>query len=248
MKVVIPAAGLGTRFLPATKSQPKEMLPVIDRPIIQYVVEEAIAAGSDDILIVTGRGKRAIEDHFDHSPELDGVGDRPEIGHIAELGGGNSAVLSAFRARFPGVRLSAIDSNVLGLRLLEAQTPGAGLTAIEADVLAPVADALGADLVFSVGLVEHFSAEDTTRAIAAHFAHVKPGGLVLITFPTPTWLYRIARGLAEAAGVWAFPDERPLAMAEVTREMARHGEVLGARINWLIILTQGVVVARRLQI
>lgn len=99
MKVVIPAAGLGTRFLPATKSQPKEMLPVIDRPIIQYVVEEAIAAGSDDILIVTGRGKRAIEDHFDHSPELDGVGDRPEIRHIAELG--RLAQLHYVRQRFP---------------------------------------------------------------------------------------------------------------------------------------------------
>jgi UTP--glucose-1-phosphate uridylyltransferase len=70
MKVVIPAAGLGTRFLPATKSMPKEMLPVVDRPVIQYVVEEAVAAGADDIVIVTGRGKRAVEDHFDHNPEL----------------------------------------------------------------------------------------------------------------------------------------------------------------------------------
>lgn len=68
---MIPAAGLGTRFLPATKAQPKEMLPVVDKPIIQYVVEEAVAAGIDDILIVTGRGKRAIEDHFDRSIELE---------------------------------------------------------------------------------------------------------------------------------------------------------------------------------
>ncbi|MCI4364249.1 MAG: UTP--glucose-1-phosphate uridylyltransferase [Thermoplasmata archaeon] len=70
MKVVIPAAGRGLRFLPATKSMPKEMLPVVDRPVIQYVVEEAVAAGADDILIVTGRTKRAVEDHFDLSPEL----------------------------------------------------------------------------------------------------------------------------------------------------------------------------------
>ncbi len=70
-KAVIPAAGLGTRFLPATKSMPKEMLPLIDRPVIQYVVEEAIASGIDDILIITGRGKRAIEDYFDNSPELE---------------------------------------------------------------------------------------------------------------------------------------------------------------------------------
>lgn len=68
---VIPAAGLGTRFLPATKAQPKEMLPVVDKPAIQYVVEEAVQAGIDDILIITGRGKRSIEDHFDRQFELE---------------------------------------------------------------------------------------------------------------------------------------------------------------------------------
>lgn len=71
MKAVIPAAGLGTRLLPATKAQPKEMLPVVDKPAIQYVVEEAVSAGISDILIITGRGKRAIEDHFDKSVELE---------------------------------------------------------------------------------------------------------------------------------------------------------------------------------
>jgi UTP--glucose-1-phosphate uridylyltransferase len=70
-KAVIPAAGLGTRFLPVTKSQPKEMLPVVDKPSIQYVVEEAVAAGLRDILIITGRGKHAIEDHFDRNFELE---------------------------------------------------------------------------------------------------------------------------------------------------------------------------------
>ena len=70
-KAVIPAAGLGTRFLPATKAQAKEMIPLIDKPAIQYVVEEAVAAGLDDVLFITGRSKRAIEDHFDRSPELE---------------------------------------------------------------------------------------------------------------------------------------------------------------------------------
>lgn len=77
-KAVIPAAGLGTRFLPATKAQPKEMLPVVDRPSIQYVVEEAVAAGIDDILIITGRNKRSLEDHFDRNFELEY--------HLAEKG------------------------------------------------------------------------------------------------------------------------------------------------------------------
>jgi UTP--glucose-1-phosphate uridylyltransferase len=70
-KAVFPAAGLGTRFLPATKAQPKEMLPLVDKPIIQYVIEEAVAAGLSHIIIVTGRGKNAIEDHFDTSYELE---------------------------------------------------------------------------------------------------------------------------------------------------------------------------------
>ena len=70
-KAVIPAAGLGTRFLPATKSTPKEMLPVVDKPAIQYVVEEAVAAGILDVLLITGRGKRPLVDHFDSAPELE---------------------------------------------------------------------------------------------------------------------------------------------------------------------------------
>ncbi|MCE7790834.1 UTP--glucose-1-phosphate uridylyltransferase GalU [Salipaludibacillus sp. CUR1] len=72
-KAVIPAAGFGTRFLPATKSQPKEMLPLINKPAIQYIVEEAIASGIEHILIITGRNKRSIEDHFDHSVELENI-------------------------------------------------------------------------------------------------------------------------------------------------------------------------------
>ena len=70
-KAILPVAGFGTRFLPATKAQPKEMLPIVDKPVIQYLVEEAVAAGIEEIIFVTGRGKRAIEDHFDTSYELE---------------------------------------------------------------------------------------------------------------------------------------------------------------------------------
>jgi len=73
MKAIIPAGGLGTRFLPATKAQPKEMLPIVDKPAIQYVVEEAVASGIDDIIIITGRGKRSIEDHFDKTSEIENI-------------------------------------------------------------------------------------------------------------------------------------------------------------------------------
>jgi UTP--glucose-1-phosphate uridylyltransferase len=88
-KAVIPAAGLGTRFLPATKAQPKEMLPVVDKPAIQYVVEEAVAAGIDDILIITGRNKRTLEDHFDRNFELEhqlrSKGKTEELDLVVEL-------------------------------------------------------------------------------------------------------------------------------------------------------------------
>ena len=70
-KAIIPVAGLGTRFLPATKSQPKEMLPIIDKPVVHFIVEEAINSGIEDIIFITGRHKRAIEDYFDYMPELE---------------------------------------------------------------------------------------------------------------------------------------------------------------------------------
>jgi UTP--glucose-1-phosphate uridylyltransferase len=85
-KAVFPAAGLGTRFLPATKAQPKEMLPLVDKPTIQYVVEEAVASGISQIIIVTGRGKRAIEDHFDASFELEYyLNDRKKVDELAQI-------------------------------------------------------------------------------------------------------------------------------------------------------------------
>jgi len=84
-KAVLPAAGLGTRFLPATKAQPKEMLPVVDKPLIQYVVEECVASGIDNIIIVTGRGKNAIEDHFDSSPELESFLEEKGKSDLAKL-------------------------------------------------------------------------------------------------------------------------------------------------------------------
>src|ERR1700682_6162614 len=85
-KAVVPAAGLGTRFLPATKAQPKEMLPIVDKPTIQYVVEEAVASGLSEIVIVTGRNKRAIEDHFDAAFELEYyLQDRGKMEELAQL-------------------------------------------------------------------------------------------------------------------------------------------------------------------
>jgi UTP--glucose-1-phosphate uridylyltransferase len=84
-KAVIPAAGLGTRFLPATKAQPKEMLPIVDKPTIQYIIEEAVESGIEDIIIITGRNKRAIEDHFDKSVELELLLRKTEKNELFEM-------------------------------------------------------------------------------------------------------------------------------------------------------------------
>jgi trans-aconitate methyltransferase len=177
--------------------------------------------------------------------DIDRLAGHPPPGHIVELGGGNSGFLRGLRERFPDARLTAVDRNALGLELVEREMAGdANVATIERDIFAP-SDISDADVVFSVGLIEHFDPDGTARAVAVHFAHVKPGGLVIITFPTPTWLYRLVRGAAELAGVWAFPDERPLQTGEVLREVERHADVLDVRINWPIVLTQAIVVARR---
>src|SRR3954471_15769087 len=97
-KAVIPAAGFGTRMLPAAKAVPKEMLPVLDRPTIQYVVEEAADAGVDDVLLVTSRDKRAIEDHFDRSPELE----------QRLSAGGREALLASVNALAADVQVHAV--------------------------------------------------------------------------------------------------------------------------------------------
>jgi UTP--glucose-1-phosphate uridylyltransferase len=102
-KAVLPAAGLGTRFLPATKAQPKEMLPVVDKPLIQYVVEECVASGIENIIVVTGRGKNAIEDHFDSSPVLESFLEEKGKPDLAKLVHdiGNSVHFSYTRQKEP---------------------------------------------------------------------------------------------------------------------------------------------------
>lgn len=136
-KAVIPAAGLGTRFLPATKASPKEMLPLVDKPLIQYAVEEAVAAGIEDIIVVTGRGKRAIEDHFDRSVELEenlkGNGKAQllsQIRHISNLANfcyvRQSEALGLGHAVLCAQRLIGDEpfAVILGDEIIDADVPG----------------------------------------------------------------------------------------------------------------------------
>jgi len=165
--------------------------------------------------------------------------------HLCELGGANSCLFSTLTERYPAALYTVIDTNRKGLDLLKARSGSSDkVVLLEKDILSTFNLSKEADLVFSAGLIEHFTPKDTAKAIRAHFSCARKDGLVIISFPTPTWLYCAIRKFAELIGVWIFHDERPLAVSAVQREMARYGEILHSSINWKIGLTQGIIAAR----
>lgn len=166
--------------------------------------------------------------------------------HIVEWGGGNSCFIEAVYQQLMPQRYTVCDTNDLGLQLIRQRAKKfPGLDTVKSDVLLPSAQSLQADIVFSVGLIEHFDPDGTASAIESHYACAKSGGLVLISFPTPTFLYRATRRCAETLGLWAFPDERPLQFAEVNQAMAKWGNLLTTDLLWSIVLTQGMLVFRK---
>ncbi len=164
---------------------------------------------------------------------------------VIELGGGNSCFFRGLVEALPIVRYEIVDLNAKSLALFEQQgreVAAVRTAAHHADLLKQVPILEPADIVYSVGLVEHFSPAGTREVARRHFACVKPGGVVIITAPTPTWLYRTVRGAAETIGVWAFPDERPLQPAEITSAGEGLGTVRHAATLWPQVLTQHAVV------
>jgi hypothetical protein len=163
---------------------------------------------------------------------------------VVEIGGANSCFLDAITRGVPCRSYDVIDTNEYGLSLLKSRSVATQLGLHQQSVLDVKLQAQ-ADVVFSVGLVEHFDPADTRRAVLAHFDLAREGGLVIITFPTPTWLYRASRGAIETAGMWKFPDERPLLPQEVLATMQECGEVLERKTMWPLVLTQYLVAARK---
>lgn len=164
---------------------------------------------------------------------------------VAELGGANSCFYASVLKRFSPRRYWVCDNNGAGLaRVREAFRDNEDLHVQECDVLHM---SLGAefDVVFSVGLVEHFPAEDTARAIRAHFDVLKPGGIAIISYPSPTFLYKGTRLLAELLRLWIFHDERPLGDEEVDDTLSECGTVLSREMIWPVCLTQRMVVVRK---
>ena len=168
-------------------------------------------------------------------------------GSILEFGGANSCFIDQILEEVQPARYDVIDSNQLGLDLLKSRYPHDDrVSARHGDALAVSEPERLYDIVFSVGLIEHFDPAGTARVIASHFRFLRPGGTAIITFPTPTWLYRGVRGLAEVTNNWIFHDERPLRLSEFERAVAGVGEIRSARILWPLILTQYCVEVRKL--
>jgi hypothetical protein len=170
---------------------------------------------------------------------------QPEACVMVELGGANSCFLSTLQARLHPREYHIVDNNRVGMELLGH--PGRtepGVVLHLQDVRSLEID-IAADVIFSVGLVEHFVEAELPAVVAAHFTNLKPGGIAIITFPTPTFLYRAARRISERLGMWIFLDEVPLPIPKMVSLASRYGELLHTRINWWILFTQGIVVIQK---
>jgi SAM-dependent methyltransferase len=164
---------------------------------------------------------------------------------ITEIGGANSCFLDSILTNIRPRSYDVVDTNAFGLSLLAKRVGDSSTVRLHEQSVLQMSLPPTADVVYSVGLVEHFDAARTREAVLAHFDVVRPGGLVVITFPTPTLLYRATRGVIEAVGMWKFHDERPLEPQEVLDTVRERGEILVEKTLWPLMLTQYLVVARK---
>jgi glycosyltransferase involved in cell wall biosynthesis len=166
---------------------------------------------------------------------------------ILEIGGANSCFLDSILDGVGCERYDIVDNNRYGLQLLEKRLAPNGIVHLHEQSVFSMSLDSQADLVFSVGLVEHFDAAGTRAAVLAHFDTLRRDGTLIVTFPTPTLLYRCTRRLIEMIGMWKFHDERPLTPAEVIETIRERGEVLFEKTLWPLVLTQHLIVARKTQ-
>lgn len=162
------------------------------------------------------------------------------IDTLVEFGGANSCFLDQIRSQVKPREYHVVDTNAFGLKLLD----GRGVIAHQQDCRS-TGPAIEADLAFSVGLIEHFDPRGTREAVVSHFRVVKPGGCAILSFPTPTLLYRAARRVTEAVGAWKFPDERPLDREEVMAAASGYGKLEFEKVLWPLVFTQRMMVFRK---
>lgn len=164
---------------------------------------------------------------------------------LTELGGANSCFFDSIRTDFEPSLYQVVDNNQIGLNKLRQRT------SIAVPYMASVLDHRSlesipqTDLVFSVGLIEHFVNEELLLSIDAHFMLARSGGFVVISFPSPTWLYRVTRKCAELLGLWIFHDETPLFLEQIQKHLEGKGEIIYSKIIYPIFLTQTIVVIRK---
>ena len=165
---------------------------------------------------------------------------------VIELGGANSCFIDGILSAIHPRAYHVIDSNQYGLTLLRDRMGSRPNVFVhQGDVLQFPDAGLRAEIVFSIGLIEHFDASQTRKAINAHFDMLHGGGYAIISFPTPTWLYVLARSIAERLGKWRFTDERPLAPDEVRDAVKGLGEVVFEKTLWPLVFTQHLIVVRK---
>ena len=164
---------------------------------------------------------------------------------IVELGGANSCFYELLQTNFNFKNYIIVDNNQVGLdKFKERIKDNRNVSLFNNDILNQDTS-YDADIALSVGLIEHFSPQDTQKAIIAHFNAVKDDGIVVMTFPTPTFLYQITRKIAEMLNLWIFYDERPLKLNEVSSTALQYGELLDSKIIWPIFLTQTIAVFKK---
>jgi len=164
---------------------------------------------------------------------------------IAELGGANSCFFNTIMKRVDPKQYHVYDNNLVGLDKMEKRVRAHDRLFLHAQDVLTLPEINSYDLVFSVGLIEHFNEHDTKSAILAHFKLLKPGGVAIISFPTPTLLYRGSRWVAEVTNSWIFHDERPLERSEVVTTLEKAGTIAFERLNWVIFFTQRMMVVRK---
>ena len=166
---------------------------------------------------------------------------------IIELGGANSCFFEFIKKKIKPVHYKIIDNNKLGIKKFSERIELDSSISMECLDIIDLNQKIKKtfDLSFSVGLIEHFSFEETAKAISTHFAFIKKDGICIITFPTPTLLYKVSRKISEMLNMWIFSDERPLLFEEVENEVNKYGIILHKSITWPILFTQGVIVAKK---
>jgi glycosyltransferase involved in cell wall biosynthesis len=164
---------------------------------------------------------------------------------IVELGGANSCFFDQVNARYRPGQYHIVDNNRLGLQKFIRRVGVSENVLTHYDNVLDPQVFMQADVVFSVGLIEHFRPDEVKKAIRHHFDNLRPGGIAVISFPTPTFLYRATRLLSETAGMWIFHDERPLRYEDVREALEESGTVIGKKMIWMSFLTQLMVTVRK---